>query len=126
MMSAPVASPKYAAGSTFRKYTSPRESRIVKPGVIPPDLPRVTVQVPTTSGPSPRFGPRASSSMDIARTPIRFSHQLESGTSPRVFTFRAGGMRPFFGPSRRKVFSKPSQPFASSITAGGVGTCRSS
>ncbi len=77
----------------------------MKPGVMPPALPRMTVQVPATSGPSLWFGPRTSSSMDIGRAPIRLVHQLESGTSPTVFTLLAGLMVPLAGPLRKKVFS---------------------
>jgi hypothetical protein len=65
----------------------------VKPGVIPEDFPRTTFQGFT--GPAEVLGPRTISSRDRSRTPIRFVNHVESGTSPRVLTFMAGGASPF-------------------------------
>ena len=60
---------------------------------MPDDLPRTTFH--GFAGPDPVFGPRTISAIVIARAPMRFVNQVESGTSPSVFTFTAGGMGPF-------------------------------
>jgi len=62
---------------------------IVNFGVMPESGRPVTRHMPG-AGPSTWFGPLTSSPMLRSRTPMRLVNQLESGTSPSVFTFIAG------------------------------------
>ncbi len=88
----------------------------MNPGVIPPDLDAMTVSGCATSGGPTVAAPRTISSTVMGRAPIRFVNQLESGTSPRVLTFTAGGM----SPSGRclNVFSMTSNAVERSTSAG--------
>ena len=54
MTSAPVERTGYSRRSNFTNQTSPAPSRMVKPGVMPCDLPEITVQA--ADGPVARGG----------------------------------------------------------------------
>ena len=90
MISAPLASSGFAAGSSLTKNWRPAASFSWSPGVTPSVLPPMTAQGPA-SGPANVFGPRTTSA--IVR-PRRLRNQLESRTSPTEFRSIAADAAP--------------------------------